>query len=332
MSDQRPLSRSEQVRQRRSQRAAKELTQTRERAVKPMVKVTSRTKTVPIVVAPKAKKEHRRYNVALGLPEVHLNKPKFSMPRFKANWRFASLVIAIFLGVTIYLALTLPYFQVPAATVFGNNRYTAEELNSVLGVNGKSIFTVQPEQVRVRLLTNYPELLSAEIKVYLPNHVQVIVVERQPVIVWQQGGGYTWIDASGVAFRPKGNVDGLVVVNGVDTPPASNVTATDPLTPPPYLDEGLVDAILALAPLVPANTTMTYTAADGLGWSDPRGWRVAFGSSAHDMPLKMRVYTALVATLTASNKIPEFISVVHPDGPFYRMAESSVEETTDENQ
>ncbi|MCQ3937903.1 MAG: hypothetical protein DPW18_12755 [Chloroflexi bacterium] len=331
MTQKRDLTRAEIVRRRRSERALKEMAQTRERAVKPPVKVTSRAPTVPIVIVPR-QKERRRYNVALGLPEIHLRKPKFSMPRFRANWRLASFLIVFALGVTIYLALTLPYFQVPAATVLGNNRYTREEINSVLGVAGKSIFTIQPEQVRVRLLTNYPELLSAEVKVYLPNHVYVTVTERQPVIQWQQGGGYTWIDAGGVAFRPKGALEGLVVVNGLDAPPAGIAVTDDPLSPPPFITKELVDAIIALSPLVPANTTMTYSAADGLGWTDPRGWRVAFGTSAHDMPLKIRVYLALVDTLTASSKVPEFISVVHPDGPFYRMAENGFEEITEENQ
>lgn len=331
MSLKRDLTRAELVRKRRTERTVKEIAQTKEKALKPTIKVTSRTKTVPIVIAPK-QQERRRFQVALGLPEIHLHRPKFSMPRFKGNWRFASLSIVLLLGVLIYVALTLPYFQIPSATVLGNNRYTREEINSVLGVIGKSVFTIQPEQVRTRLLTNYPELLSAEVKVYLPNHVYVTVLERQPVILWQQSGGYTWIDATGVAFRPKGNVDGLIPVNGLDVPPAGLVSTTDPLSPQPYLRQELVDAIIALSPLVPANTTMTYSAADGLGWIDPRGWRVAFGTSAHDMPLKMRVYLALVDTLTVSNKTPEFISVVHPDGPFYRMAENGLEETAEENQ
>lgn len=331
MSDKRDLSRAEQVRKRRTDRAIREMAQTKERAVKPAVKVTSRTKTVPIVIAPK-QKERRRYNVALGLPEIHLRKPKFSMPRFHANWRWASVVVVLVLGVAVYLAMTLPYFHVTSATVLGNERYSPEEINAVLGVSGASIFTVQPNEVRTQLLVNYPELLSADVKVYLPNHVYVTVAERKPVILWQQGSGYTWIDETGVAFRPKGSVDGLVAVNGLDVPPAGVSSSTDPLSPPPYLTTDLVDAIIALSPLVPAGTTMTYSAADGLGWTDPRGWRAVFGTSAYDMPLKMRVYQSLVDSLSQRGKIPELINVVYPDGPYYRMADSGIEETSEENQ
>lgn len=325
MSDRRELNRAEQVRRRRAERATRELQETKTRALKPMAKVTSRTPTIPIAAAPK-QKSRRRFNASLGLPAIQLHKPnlslpKFSLPRFHPNWRMASFIIALLLGVAIYLVLSLPYFYVPAATVFGNNRLSKEEINGVLGVSGESIFTVQPQEVRARLLLNYPELLSAEVKVSLPNQVQVTVVERQPILFWQQEGeGVTWIDANGVAFRPRGIVEGLVAVIAVNAPPAG-IPSDDPLSPPSYMTQDLVEAIRLLAPLVPANTTLTYSTADGLSWDDPRGWHVAFGTGAQDMPLKIRVYQSLVDSLTARRITPEFISVAHPHGPYYRMAD-----------
>jgi|SRR5688572_21384319 len=329
MTNKSELTRAEIVRRRRNERAAKEITQTAQQALKPMVKVTSRTPTMPInTVMPKRAQKTRRFNLSLGLPEIHFPKPNFTLPRFRfqANWRLTSLIIALVLGVVIYLGLSLPYFYVPQATVLGNTRITREEINAVLGVTGQSIFTVQPDEVQKLVLMNYPELLSAEVNVYLPNHVYVTVTERVPVILWQQGQGYTWIDSTGVAFRPRGFADGLVLVNAIDTPPTGTPSVTDSLTPTPYMQEELVDAIIALYPLVPANTILTYTLADGLGWTDPRGWVAAFGTTAHDMPLKIRVYQSLVDTLTAGRRTPEYISVVHPEGPFYRMAETNSEE------
>ena len=330
MSNKREITRAELVRQRRNERAAQEMTQTAQQSLKPMVKVTSRTPTIPINSAiKKPVQKTRKFNLSLGLPDFHLKKPnwkinwkpKFSMPsfpRFHANWRLTSIIIAIFLSVAIYLVLTLPYFYVPQATVLGNNRITREEINTVLGVTGQSIFTIQPDQVRATLLMNYPELLSAEIKVYLPNHVYVTVNERVPVILWQQNGGYTWIDSTGIAFRPRGNAENLILVNAIDTPP-SGIVDENNLTP--YMQKELVDAITLLTPLVPAGSTLTFSLADGLSWQDPRGWTVAFGTTANDMPLKIRIYQSLVDSLTASRKTPIYISVVHPDGPFYRMAE-----------
>jgi cell division protein FtsQ len=339
LSEKRNLTRAEQVRQRRVERAAKELQQAAKQATKPIVKVSSRTPTIPLMAAPK--KQDRRYNIALGMPEFHLKKPKFTlprfstprMPRFHANWRLGALILAIVFITALVLAFQLPYFYVPSAYVFGNTRILSEEINGIIGVTDQNIFTVQPDELERRLRLNYPELTSAQVDVYLPNYVYVTVVERQPVVMWQQSGGFTWIDGTGVAFRPRGEAAGLVLVNAVDAPPAGVQTSTDPYSPPPFIQKEYVDAALALAPLVPAGSTLTYSAADGFGWKDPRGWTVAFGTSAHDMPLKIRVYQALVESLTQKSKVPEFISVVHPDGPYYRMAEvteiEDVEEVTE---
>jgi len=336
MSDKRDLTRAEVARRRRAQRAVKEMEQTKKQATRPIVPVTSRARPAPVSSRPILVKKPRRFNIALGLPEFHLHKPKFSMPRVRANLRFASIIISLFLGAAIYLAFTLPYFFVPSATVLGNNHITVEEINSILGVTGQSIFTVQPDELQTRLRLNYPELLSAEVKVYLPNHVYVTIVERTPVIIWQRGEGYTWIDQAGVAFRPRGLEAGLVPVVAVDDPIPGTIASGDLFSPPPYMQEELVDAILALSPLLPAGTTMTFDSVQGLGWKDSRGWQVYFGTSVQDMPLKARVYQSLVDSLMARSIYPAYINVMYPEAPYYRMAiiekKESTEETVDSEQ
>jgi cell division protein FtsQ len=215
---------------------------------------------------------------------------------------------------------TLPYFHVPAVTLTGNGRLTREEIEAVLGINGRSIFLVQPDELAARLRLNYPEITSARVRVYLPNYVYVDLIERQPVILWQQGSGYTWIDAEGVAFRPRGLVEGLVPVAALVPPPVGGVPQDDTLSPPPFLHRDMVQAILQLAPAVPADSTLTYDAQEGLGWQDSRGWKVYFGSNSNNTALKLRVYQSLVESLTAQGRIPEYINVAFPDAPYYRMA------------
>ncbi len=332
MSEKRKPTRADLVRQRLAQRARKEMEQTRKQALKPSTPVTSRTVS-STMTAPKPRQAapRRRFNIAFGFPEIHLHRPQIKMPRLRlrGNWRFASFWIAMILGVAIYLAMTLPYFHVPNITLLGGGRLSREEIEAALGVNGQSIFMVQPEEMETRLRMNYPELASVDVNVYLPNHVYVTVTERQPVILWQQGGGFTWIDSSGVAFRPRGSASNLIPVTGLTTPPTGLVSNEDPLSPMPYMSKELVDAILILAPNVPAGSTMFFDASNGLGWEDARGWKAYFGTTAHDMPLKVRVYQSLVDSLMSRGKSPEFISVIYPDAPFYRMTETVEESQQD---
>lgn len=333
MSDKRELSRADLARQRRAQRTVKELEQTTKRALKPISPVTSRAVPTRPIIKPKRVKDSRsrRFNAALGMPGIHLHRPNIAAMRLRGSWRFASFLIAIVLSAVIYLVLTLPYFHVPNATVLGNTRMTREEIDSVLGITGKSIFMVQPQDVAARIRMNYPELAAVEVNVYLPNHVYVTVTERQPVILWQQDNGYTWIDPTGVAFRPRGEATGLVSVIGLTTPPVGIASVDDPFSPPPFMEEELVNAILVLSPNVPAGSTMIFDPSYGLGWNDPRGWQAFFGTSAKDMALKVRVYQSLVDSLASRGRIPVFISVVYPDAPFYRMTNVEVQEVTVED-
>jgi len=331
MSDKQETTRSDAARQRRAQRTVKELAQTGKRALRPVAPV-SRVDPARKVANHKRAAKQRRFNIALGLPEIHLRKPSVAVQRLHASWRMVSISVAALLALVIYLALSLPFFRVPNATVLGNNRLTREDIESVTGVIGQSIFTVQPDEVTARLRMNYPELLSVQVNVYLPNHVYITITERQPVIVWQQDGGYTWIDSTGVAFRPHGLVAGLVPVIGLAVPPAGTPPLDNPLSAPPFIEKELVDAILALAPNVPGDSTMVFDSSFGFGWTDTHGWKSFFGTSAKDMPLKVRVYQSLVDALIKRGTTPVFISVVYPDAPYYRAVEVDYKDLTDSGQ
>jgi hypothetical protein len=348
MSPKSDLSRAENARQRRAQRTVRGLQETKKRVMRSSTPlVTSRISTKPVVVVPKHGKNRRSFNSAFGLAEVRLHKPGFSLLSVRGGWRQTSAVIAILIGFIIYFALTLPYFHVSSATVVGNIRLSSEEINAVLAVTGQSIFTIQPEEAKVRLLMNYHELASAQVEAHLPNHVNVIVSERQPVILWQQDGGYTWIDSTGVAFRPRGLVAGLIFVNGLGAPsaiiastvdplnptPFIQKETVDPLNPTPFIQKELVDAIIVLAPNVPKDSAMIFDPNYGLGWKDNRGWNAFFGTSGmQDMRLKAVVYQAVVNDLLERGKTPAFISVAYPEAPFYRMTDDKSSQTENSGQ
>jgi hypothetical protein len=137
--------------------------------------------------------------------------------------------------------------------------------------------------------------------------------------LWQQGDGYTWIDDSGVAFRPRGTVDGLITVQAQNTPPAGVTANADPLSPAAFVSPDLVRAIKDIARQAPQGVPILYDSKYGLGWSDARGWQVYFGSDATNMPLRLQVYGSLVNMLDAKGITPALIDVQYPNAPYYRM-------------
>jgi hypothetical protein len=137
------------------------------------------------------------------------------------------------------------------------------------------------------------------------------------VILWEQNGAYAWVDENGVAFRPRGVVEGLIPIRGLANPQPG--PSDDPLIPPSYMQKELADAILLLAPHIPAGMVMIYDGDYGLGWEDARGWKVFFGMTSRDMALKVRVYESLVQSLNSRNVTPVFINIAYPEAPYYRV-------------
>jgi hypothetical protein len=148
----------------------------------------------------------------------------------------------------------------------------------------------------------------------------VNLVERHPVIRWEQGGGYTWIAEDGVAFRPRGDMPELISVIA-DAAPVVDLSASDPMNPTPYISTDMVQALKGLATHVPPGMVIIYDPKFGFGWDDPRGWRAYFGTSSEDVELKIRVYESMVNSLTQRGIRPALINVTYPTAPYYRMSQ-----------
>jgi cell division septal protein FtsQ len=244
-----------------------------------------------------------------------------SVARPNLGKRLPSFLVVALLATAIYFAFNTPQLRVTQAQVAGNQILSPAEINTALDIAGRPAFLLIPSELEKRLRLQFPELAAARVDVTLPNIVSVRVVERRPVVRWEQGEGYTWISEDGIAFRPHGDMPGLIGVVALSAPPIEGIVSSDPLTPAPFLAPDLVKTVKGLAGHVPPGVQILYDADFGFGWNDPRGWHVYFGTSASDVELKMRVYESLVASLTQRGIQPALINVTYPTAPYYRMSE-----------
>jgi hypothetical protein len=322
MSRKKELAHSELVRLRRTKESARLIERAATEATRPVPPITRRATKQDAVrskVRPgRASGARRRFQVALPLPRKDVRS--ISIPRPRVGGRLSSLILALGLGTMLYLAFTLPQFRVTRAQISGVQIVPMEEVNSVMNVAGLPIFLLKPEELETRLRLNYPELISVQVTVALPNLVFVDITERLPVIRWEQGGGYTWISEDGVAFRPRGEVPGLISVAALSGPNVE-ISGGDALTPAPFIPAEMVQALKGLAGHVPPNTPILYEPSFGFGWNDPRGWRVTFGTSARDVELKIRVYESMASSLTQRGIQPVLINVTYPTAPYYRISQ-----------
>jgi cell division septal protein FtsQ len=318
MSEKKDLTRAEEVRLRREQESSQRSQRAVRQATRQMPPVTTRSKGIAAAPGRKSRNTRRRFQVALPIPSDTVRKVSIPRPRFGS--RAISFILVAVFGTALYLAYSLPLFRVTQAQITGNQMLSAQEVTSVMGIASQPIFSLMPAELETRLRLNFPELVSAKVSVSLPNVVAVNLVERHPVIRWEQGGSYTWIAEDGVAFRPRGEMAELIAVVA-EAAPALSLSASDPLNPTPFISTEMVRALKGLGTHVPPGMIIIYNPNYGFGWNDPRGWRVYFGTSADDVELKVRVYESMVNSLTQRGIRPAMINVTYPTAPYYRITQ-----------
>lgn len=280
----------------------------------------------------KQKQPKRRIDVPLSVTGAELRLP--SIPFVHLGWRVVSLAMVLMMVACLFLIWKAPVFQVNTVEAKGLQRLTVSDLNTVMRMIGKSVFTINPTVLDENLHQAFPELSTISINVGLPASVKVVVTEREPVIAWILDGSETWVDVEGISFPPRGNpTNALVRVEGRGTPPGDasaispetgqnipqgDIATSSFNTPSLKLTPELVSSILALGAKMPADTLLVYDSAHGLGWNDPQGWEVFFGEEDQDMEMKLSVYQALVQKLQNEGIQPALISVEYVHAPYYR--------------
>ncbi len=329
MNEKRTSSRSESVRQRRrsgtqpSRPLRKKSRASSKSGYRELPPITARGVVNDFAIERRKQAGKRRFNAVFSLPRPAVRA--LSLPHIHLGWRLLSFLLVLLLGTGLYLSWTLPQFRVNTAHVIGNQRISVDEINAALELNGNPVFLLTPARLREQTIRAYPELASVEVTIDLPNIVTVYVTERKPVIQWQQDGGYTWIDETGRAFRPRGEAQGLIVVQALGTPPSLIVPEADPSLPAPFISTEMVKALTVLAPYAPAGTPILYDPATGFSWTDGRGWQAVFGAGGEDVEVKIRVYQAMVDWLLQRGIRPILINVAYPNAPFYRVEQVEVQ-------
>jgi cell division septal protein FtsQ len=333
-------SRSDLIRQRRTKDSHKRSGQThqnvRRMAGAPVVSRTTPGRQSATRPASKPRAQ-RRYEVALPLSRGRTTSIRMPTLAMHLGPRWASGALALIMAGLLFVMWSFDPFIIHGAKVTGNERLAASDIDSVLGLSGKSIVLAMPDEMEYNLRTAFPELKDISVSIGFPSTIAVKVAERTPLVAWQQDEKVSWIDAEGVAFPPRGTADGLIPVLSLGDPPAINAdpqlesveqpanillkARSSGATTKQLLHPETVLALQALVAYMPQETVLVYDPAYGLGWKDARGWQVYFGSTGADMGLKVQMYQTIVDNLMQRGITPTMISVEYPSAPFYRVAQ-----------
>jgi cell division septal protein FtsQ len=261
-----------------------------------------------------SKQARKRSYIPLGTPGAEIRLP--SMPAVQVGWRLVSGALTAAMVFAIYTLLNSSSLHVGLVEVSGIERISAQDVNAVLSVFGASIFSLEPDVLQQELKAAFPEMTDVSVRAGFPARVTVEASERQPLLVWEQGEISLWVDRNGIAFRQRGEVEGLVRVQAVQAPPllGDETRLQDQIITPE-----MVQAILTLSQQAPTGTDILYDPEHGLGWQDAQGWQVFFGPNPDNMEVRLSIYLAMVGMFQDRNLIPVLISVEYLHAPYYRL-------------
>jgi len=291
------------------------------------VPITRRTKPYP----PMVKRQGRKVNVPLRTKGAEVQLPAF--PQIQFGSRFISGAIFFLSLAVVFSFSSLNTFEVSAINVHGGQRLGSEAILSQVDVIGKTIITIKPGELQQEIVEGFPSLETVKVSAGLPASINIQVEERDPIILWEREDSPLWIDKEGVTFPVRGEAETLLTVAAKGNPPEiespeetentqdENEDEISILLEPKYPRTSLefIHGILALSEYLPEEAVLQYDPQFGLGWQDPRGWLVYFGSDISEIEIKLAEYETIITTLQEKSLNPALISLEFLHSPFYRM-------------
>jgi hypothetical protein len=226
-------------------------------------------------------------------------------------------VLLLLMGAVVVGALWLAFddrFYIYDADIVGAVRLSPEEVFQASGLSGLHILWARPAEIEERILSTLPTLGSVQAKCRLPGQCAIVVVERQPKVLWDDGGLLWWIDAEGVIFQP---------------PPSSFAGEGESVgwTVRGSLlrdEQGLLDEDVRIglnelwATGKEVASVFDYEPGQGFSFTEERGWRVILGQG-EGMAKRLEVLDRVTVNLLEQGLTPRFVDVRFADAPYYSL-------------
>ncbi|MFN8371969.1 MAG: FtsQ-type POTRA domain-containing protein [Anaerolineae bacterium] len=253
----------------------------------------------------------------LATPDTEATEVEHGVRPAGMSWRLVSAAIVVCLIVVLVLFFTFDAFYVHSISVGGLHYMTVEEVFALSGIvvpgeGNQHLFWLDPEDIRQNILRSQS---VADVRVYIdwpPNMVQIIIEEREPALVWEQGGVAVWLDLQGRVMRQREDRSDLLRIS-VDSLMDEGLLEANA-----HVDPDIVTGALQLQELLPETPVLRYEEGKGLGFQDARGWEAWFGVGT-GMAERLTIYNAITSNLVGRGIQPGEVNVSNPDYPFYNV-------------
>jgi hypothetical protein len=241
--------------------------------------------------------------------------------------RAMALILLVGAGWVVYDCGSSDRFQVHSVRIQGNVLLSQAEVESVAAVTGANIFWVDRGQVVARLL-DLPVVQRAEIRVALPDTVEISIVERQPAAFWVSGDWSYLVDREGVILKAvDAETQQARACAGQPCDPRLAPLPTvaqldaQPLTPGDHVDASALVASARLATLLPGvgvePLVFEWNHDSDLEVPTREGWRARF-DDAGNVDQQVAALQAIRDQLTRTRVTAQLIDLRFGDRPYFR--------------
>jgi len=231
------------------------------------------------------------------------------------------------LGWALVWFFTSELFYIDHIVVTGNQRVSADVIREISGLEGFSVFWINPRRVVDNIVQSLPPITSVQVRYRLVDGrrlaaaATLAVHEQGEQLIWHVAGQHYWVDDDGTLRPAYGAVE--------QVPSAAAASSVDlvvnDIRPglPDRVDTEALDAARQLIHLLPEVQVVEYAPLTGLRLHHPRGWLVYLGTGS-DMARKVNVLRTLEVEFAGEDTIqPAMIDLRFPDSPYYRLPDDA---------
>lgn len=266
-------------------------------------------------------------------PAPHATRAAVALPwggAIPLNGKTAfNVVVLAMLGWALLWLFTSDRFYVQRVEASGNHQVSSEVLRQVSGLEGYSVFWINPRQVSAQILEALPPIQSVQVhhgcidQGGLGGWASVQVVERGTEVVWQVAGQRYWVDEEGALHEVRGLAS--EAEGGAETAQEEPRMVVLDLRPgrPEQVDLEALAGARQLTRLLPEVRSLEYAPGSGLRLRHPRGWLVYLGTG-EDMAKKVGVLRAMEVEFAGEDVVqPTLIDLRFPASPYYRLPDEN---------
>lgn len=236
---------------------------------------------------------------------------------------FSGLLLIAALAGVYWVYTEETYFVTPESITFKQLGYlNTEELHPLTDIEDWSVFWLQPEVIRERVLA-HPYVTDVRVKIGLPATVEITVAEAQPIALWVTRDATLWLMEDGTALTMRTAADQSSAgaefdAEGRPLPQIVDINREAQTPGLSAIDSEVLHSGLTLLAQFPGLDSVRFNEGYGLNFGLPGTDHWVYWGDGYDLDTKMENLIAGESLIASGQASGQIIDVRYLERPFIR--------------